>query len=332
MFRSRDLRVYPYLNQEEYKVNNQKSSSTWVNRPADYTSDESKEVHPSIKSLTAADMIPTIQWPPRPVTANIDNSYEYRETSLKPPPTRYIAYDPRRWLPTDGCNQSPIVRGAQLRSRCPLTRRFTSKSHKRSLRRYSSQHGYFTRCNTPTKRSHKTIYEAQLWEAEWSPHTTMKQPIGNEQPPGNEQPTGNDYLRKWWNEAYFRRRTKPTQRGEWSPFTEQNNCTIEAHLRTRRCLLKERNNCTINVGHGGGDALPGWTKCAYKDQVPTNENHCTGQSALLLKYAYRYITRMQRHPRVKCAYEDAEPTKRRYEMKDMRWTACTWFESHHPEL
>jgi len=89
MFRSRDLRVYPYFDKEEYEVNNQKSTLTQVWRPADYTSDESEEVHPSIKSLTAAEMIPIIQWPPRRVTANINNSYEYREMSLNPPKEIY---------------------------------------------------------------------------------------------------------------------------------------------------------------------------------------------------------------------------------------------------
>jgi len=47
---------------------------------------------------------------------------------------------------------------------------------------------------TPTKRSHQTIYEAQLWEAELSPHTNEKQPTGDEQLLGNEQSTGNDRL------------------------------------------------------------------------------------------------------------------------------------------
>jgi hypothetical protein len=56
----------------------------------------------------------------------------------------------------------------------------------------------------------------------------------------------------------------------------------------------------------------------YNRFTPKAESHCTTRSALMLKYAYRYLTRMQRHPRVKCAYEDPEPTKRRYEMKDRR--------------
>jgi hypothetical protein len=46
----------------------------------------------------------------------------------------------------------------------------------------------------------------------------------------------------------------------------------------------------------------------YNRITPKAENHCTTRSALLLKYAYRYITRMQRHPRVKRAYEDEGPT------------------------
>ena len=47
---------------------------------------------------------------------------------------------------------------------------------------------------TPTKRSHERFYEAQLWEAESSPHTNEKQPTGDEQPIVNEQPTGNERL------------------------------------------------------------------------------------------------------------------------------------------
>jgi len=64
----------------------------------------------------------------------------------------------------------------------------------------------------------------------------------------------------------------------------------------------------------GGDALHDQAKYAYEDEelynriTPKAENHCTTRSALLLKYAYRYITRMQRHPQVKRAYEDEEPT------------------------
>jgi hypothetical protein len=46
----------------------------------------------------------------------------------------------------------------------------------------------------------------------------------------------------------------------------------------------------------------------YNQITPKAENHCTTRSALLLKYAYRYITRMPRQPRVKRAYEDEEPT------------------------
>ena len=46
----------------------------------------------------------------------------------------------------------------------------------------------------------------------------------------------------------------------------------------------------------------------YNRITPKAENHCTMRSALLSKYVYRYITRMQRHPRVKRAYEDEEPT------------------------
>jgi hypothetical protein len=57
---------------------------------------------------------------------------------------------------------------------------------------------------------------------------------------------------------------------------------------------------------------------ALYNRITEAENDCTPRSALLLKYAYQYITQMQRHPPAKRAYEDAEPTKRRYEMKDMR--------------
>jgi hypothetical protein len=78
------MRVFPYFDKEEYAVNSQNSTLRRVYRPPDYTSDASEEVHPSIKSLTAAEWIPMIQWPPRRVTANFLNSYEYRETSLKP--------------------------------------------------------------------------------------------------------------------------------------------------------------------------------------------------------------------------------------------------------
>jgi hypothetical protein len=103
-------------------------------------------------------------------------------------------------------------------------------------------------------------------------------------------------------------------------------------------------------------------EATYKDEelynriTPKAENHCTTRSALLLKYAYRYITRIQRHPPVKRAYEDEEPTNENhctlrsaftvetftfskidwdcgnYQEKDMRWTVCTRFKSHHPQL
>ena len=56
-------------------------------------------------------MIPMIQWPLRRVTANIDNSYESCETSLKPPPSRYITWDQRWRFPTDRCNQLQIGGG-----------------------------------------------------------------------------------------------------------------------------------------------------------------------------------------------------------------------------
>ena len=46
----------------------------------------------------------------------------------------------------------------------------------------------------------------------------------------------------------------------------------------------------------------------YNRITPKAENHCTARSALLLKYANRYITRMLRHPRVKRTYEDEGPT------------------------
>ena len=35
-------------------------------------------------SLTAEEMVPMIQWPLRRVTANVNNSCEYLETSLNP--------------------------------------------------------------------------------------------------------------------------------------------------------------------------------------------------------------------------------------------------------
>jgi len=41
MIHSGDSRVYPYFDNEEYKVNNQKSTSTSVQRPAVYISVES---------------------------------------------------------------------------------------------------------------------------------------------------------------------------------------------------------------------------------------------------------------------------------------------------
>ena len=46
----------------------------------------------------------------------------------------------------------------------------------------------------------------------------------------------------------------------------------------------------------------------YNRITPKAESHCTTRSAQLLKYVYGYITRMQRHPRVKRAYDDEEPT------------------------
>ena len=54
-------------------------------------------------------------------------------------------------------------------------------------------------------------------------------------------------------------------------------------------------------------------EATYKDEELYNriteaENDCTARSALLWKYAYRYITRMKRHPQAKRAYEDQEPT------------------------
>jgi hypothetical protein len=100
---------------------------------------------------------------------------------------------------------------------------------------------------------------------------------------------------------------------EGSPLKEER----ETHLRSRTIALSKHVN--------GGDAFHDRTKCAsdmkystievtYEDEelynriTPMAENHCTTRSAVLLKYAYRYITRMQRHPQVKRAYEDEEPT------------------------
>jgi len=38
-----------------------------------------------------------------------------------------------------------------------------------------------------------------------------------------------------------------------------------------------------------------------------------------------------RHSHFQRSTEPAETTKRRYEINDMRWTGCRWFESHHPQ-
>ena len=65
-------------------------------------------------------MIPMIQLPPRRVTANVDNSYEYRETSLKLPLTRYIASDARTRFPPDGYNQLSIGRRDAITIMLPL--------------------------------------------------------------------------------------------------------------------------------------------------------------------------------------------------------------------
>jgi len=152
-------------------------------------------------------MIPVIQWPPRRITANIDNYYESRETSLKPPPLRYIAYDQRRRLPTDGCNNHRLAEEMQLRSRFPLTRRFASKelytkletiyestrlhhtmNHRRSALTDTRHRVQWTSPAALTvplrqRRSVKRSYGSP----EWSPHTNEKQPTGNELPTGNER-------------------------------------------------------------------------------------------------------------------------------------------------
>jgi len=49
MFRSQDLRVYPYFEEKEYEVNNAQCTATRVQIPIDYTRDELSEVHCSIR-------------------------------------------------------------------------------------------------------------------------------------------------------------------------------------------------------------------------------------------------------------------------------------------
>jgi hypothetical protein len=46
----------------------------------------------------------------------------------------------------------------------------------------------------------------------------------------------------------------------------------------------------------------------YSRITPNAENYYRILSALWSKYVYRYITRMQRHPQVKCTDEDKGPT------------------------
>jgi len=107
------------------------------------------------------------------------------------------------------------------------------------------------------------------------------------------------------NEAHIRISSLPAmsayESDERSPLTEEK----ETHLRSRTLALSKYID--------GGDAFHERTKCTYEDEelyqriTPKAENHCTTRSALLSKYAYRYITRIRRHPRVKRAYEDEGP-------------------------
>ena len=59
------------------------STWTWIQRAANYTSDEFYEVHPSRKSLMAAELIPLIKWPLRRVTSHVEILSGYRHTSLQ---------------------------------------------------------------------------------------------------------------------------------------------------------------------------------------------------------------------------------------------------------
>jgi len=123
---------------------------------------------------------------------------------------------------------------------------------------------------------------------------------------------------------------------EWVPTKVMD----EAHLRRRRCLLKERNIDTIQV-HQQRRWFPRRTICAsdmkyftieatYEDEdlynriTPKAENHRTTRSALLSKYIYRYITRMQRHPRVKCANEDEGPTDENHCTREAHLQSTPW--------
>ena len=72
-------------------------------------------------------MIPMIQWPPRRVTANIDNSYEYQEMSSNPTQGDIShAINGDNSLPTAGINYQ-LAAEMQLRSRYTLMSQFASK-------------------------------------------------------------------------------------------------------------------------------------------------------------------------------------------------------------
>ena len=101
--------------------------------------------------------------------------------------------------------------------------------------------------------------------------------------------------------------------GEWAGYLEWAstklmkwsllNVTNKSHSTSRMnrtCRAEQLHNRSTPME----EMLPRRSKCTYKDQEPTDENHCTARSALLLKYTYRYITRMQRHLWVKPPYGD----------------------------
>ena len=127
-------------------------------------------------------------------------------------------------------------------------------------------------------------------------HYTMKHP---------DEPLSQDDLQC----AVMANRIKPTYQWEaaywgWAAYRqwEPTNVMKEVHLRRIKNPIYGAEQLHYPITY----------EELYNQITPKPENHCTMRSALLFKYVYRYITRMQRHLRVKRAYQDQEPTTENY--------------------
>ena len=150
------------------------------------------------------------------------------------------------------------------------------------------------------------------------------------------------------NITHWRRRKKPTEGATWM----HHQCTAMKEMLSRNNEMCRRHEVlyrwrylrrwrTLKSNHTDGrEALHG-TKCTTVKAclqiqwIDTVQSTCQtlqcGHGARQRRIFAHCKVHLRSRPSHCQRSTEVTANERRYELKDMRWTGCTWFESHHPE-